>query len=197
MSRRYYRRRKKNDLITPLGVIVGLFALSTYYKLTGTQKEDLNLGIVFLATVCIVLAVFFKIMQHEIVRKKVRALELADIDNLSGLEFEKYVAKILKSRGCANVKLTEYYDWGVDIIAEKDGVRWGVQVKRYSGAVKAAAVRQAVTALNKYDCSRAMVVTNSYYSRQARELARSNNCILIDRNTLADWIIAFQGKANS
>ena len=73
----------------------------------------------------------------------------------------------------------------IHIITEKDGARWGVQVKRYSGLVKASAVRQVVTGLKMYGCDRAMVVTNSTYSATARRLAAGNDCVLIDGRGLA------------
>jgi restriction system protein len=110
------------------------------------------------------------------------------IDNMTGLEFERYVAKLLKIRGYNNIRLTEEYDYGIDIIAIKDGATWGIQVKRYSGLVKANAVRQVVTALKKYNCDRAMVISNSTYSEVAKDLARSNECVLIDRILLTSWI---------
>lgn len=194
MSRRYYRRRRKDDLATPIGVILCIILLGEYFQLSRAQKNTLKLVLIFLVIAVLVITVLFKLKQREHNNKMLRALELVDANMMSGTDFEKYVAEIIKSQGYANVKLTEYYDWGVDIIAEKDGVRWGIQVKRYSGMVKAAAVRQVVTGLNKYNCSRAMVVTNSFYSRPARELAKSNNCVLVDKNTLAEWIIAFQSK---
>lgn len=110
-----------------------------------------------------------------------RNAKLKSVDSMGSLDFERYVAMLLKSNGYHSVSLTEKYDLGVDIIAEKDGVRWGVQVKHYSGLVKASAVRQVVTGLNMYDCDRAMVVTNSTYSVTARRLSAGNDCILIDR----------------
>ena len=110
-----------------------------------------------------------------------------EVDTMTGLQFERYVASALKRQGYTHIKMTELYDWGVDIIARKDGITWGVQVKRCSGMVKAAAVRQVVTALRKYNCDRGMVVTNGVYSRPAVELARSNDCILIDRSALIEW----------
>ena len=102
---------------------------------------------------------------------------------MTGLEFEKYVAKYLKNQGY-KTKLTEKYDLGIDIVAVKDGIRYGVQVKRYKGVVGANAVRQAVTALNLYECDRAMVITNSYFSKTAIILARSNACFLVDRDSI-------------
>ena len=115
-------------------------------------------------------------------------MDIAGVDSMDGLAFERYIAALLKRQGYTNVKLTERYDLGVDIIADKNGVRWGIQVKRYSGLVKALAVRQVVTGLRKYGCDRAMVITNSSFSRVATELAESNDCILVTRKELARWI---------
>ncbi|HEY4963955.1 MAG TPA: restriction endonuclease [Candidatus Saccharimonadales bacterium] len=113
---------------------------------------------------------------------------ISAIDEMNGLEFEKKVAKLLSSQGYRHIRLTEKYDLGVDIIADRDNVRWGIQVKRNKGLVKAIAVRQVVTALKQYKCDRAMLVTNSVFSNVAKELAKSNNCLLIDRNKLLDWL---------
>lgn len=107
--------------------------------------------------------------------------QLKNVDAMDGLEFEYYVADLLRRNGFHNVSLTEKYDFGVDIIAEKDGIRWGIQVKHYSGLIKADAVRQVVTGLRLYDCDRAMVITNSTYSNVAQRLATGNDCVLVDR----------------
>ena len=108
---------------------------------------------------------------------------LSHVDTMTGLEFEKYVAKYLQKQGY-KTDLTEKYDLGIDIVAVRDGIRYGVQVKRYQEVVGANAVRQAVTGLNLYDCDRAMVITNSYFSKTAIRLANSNDCILLDRDFL-------------
>jgi restriction system protein len=113
---------------------------------------------------------------------------MARIDTMTGLDFEKYVAKLLETQGYSYIGLTEKYDLGVDIIAYKDGSRWGIQVKRYSYMVKAEAVRQVVTALKSYQCDRSMVITNSTYSKVARRLADSNGCVLVERGKLLSWI---------
>ena len=113
---------------------------------------------------------------------------MAVIDKMTGLEFEICVSKLLRAQGYKNVRLTEKYDYGVDIIAEKDGIKWGIQIKRYSDLVKADAVRQVVTALKIYNCDRSMVITNSVFSQTAKELARINDCVLIDRETLSGWV---------
>ena len=119
------------------------------------------------------------------VRRIITNLRLSGVDTMDGLVFEKYVAKLLKQQGYSNISLTEQYDYGVDIIATRNGIRWGIQVKRYSGLVKADAVRQVVTGLRVYGCDRAMVITNSVFSRVAVQLADSNECVLVGRKELA------------
>ena len=91
-----------------------------------------------------------------------------EIDTMSWQDFEIYVAQWLKDEGYRKVCLTEHYDLGIDIIAEKDGQKWGVQVKHYTNMVKINAVRQVIPALKHYKCDRAMVVTNSFFSQPAK-----------------------------
>lgn len=108
-----------------------------------------------------------------------------NIDTMDGIRFEHYIGRVLRANGYTGLHFTEKYDDGVDIIACKSGVRWGIQVKRRAGFVGADAVRQVVTGLKVYGCDQAMVITNSHYTSVARRLARYNNCVLIDRVALS------------
>jgi len=138
----------------------------------------------FLVFICLALPV----KAIKILLRYRRNLKLSSIDKMTGLEFERCVATALGRQGYKKVKFTERYDYGIDIVANKNGIRWGIQVKRHGGLVKANAVRQAVTALKKYNCTRAMVVSNSYFSKYAAELAKCNDCVLVNRRTLAKWL---------
>jgi HJR/Mrr/RecB family endonuclease len=112
--------------------------------------------------------------------KKRHVYTISDVNTLNGLAFERHVADVLRGNGHKKVHLTEYYDYGVDIIAEKDGIRCGVQVKYYSGLVGIDTVRQVMAGLKYYHCDKAMVITNSSYTKVAVKLARSNQCTLVD-----------------
>jgi restriction system protein len=169
---RYSRSRSNGPAILLILTAAALWA----------YRADLLYG---LAAIMILLAV---IKLRRLVRSRHRKTMPTNIDAMSGLDFECYIADLLISHGFRIISLTERYDMGVDIVAEKDGQRWGIQVKRYSGLVKAAAVRQVVTALKFYNCERAMVITNSTYSKVARQLAESNDCVLIDRPQLLKLI---------
>ena len=160
----------------------GLFSTILIAGTVYTYWEYIDYAIVVILAV---VAVKLAIKITKVVRNMTRNLRLRDVDSMDGITFEQYVAQLLMERGYINVSLTEQYDYGVDIIAEKDGICWGIQAKRYSGLVKAAAVRQVVTGLRLYGCDRAMVITNSTYSNVARRLAEGNDCILIDRKGLA------------
>ena len=139
-----------------------------------------------LAIVAVIVTLRLILRLYRTIRNAIVNRRLIHVDDMDGIEFETYIANILKNQGYTSIKLTEKFDYGVDIIAVKDGIRWGIQVKRYSGLVKADAIRQVVTGLRVYDCDRAMVITNSVFSRVAVRLANSNKCVLIDRSGLAN-----------
>jgi restriction system protein len=158
----------------------------THKVLTMKTKHMLAILLLTLLGAISLLIVYKSIKKMKTWRSN-RNPSMTAIDNMTGIEFERYVARLLKSKGYNNIRLTEEYDYGIDIIAVKDGITWGIQVKRYSGLVKANAVRQVVTALKKYNCDRAMVISNSTYSEVAKDLARSNECVLVDRKGLLEW----------
>ena len=125
-------------------------------------------------------------------RRRLRALQLADVDQMTGIDFEHYVGALLTDQGF-QVQLTMGSgDFGVDVIAEQGDEQWAVQCKRRKSPVSLKAVQEAVAGKDYYGCSAAMVVTNNYFTQSARALARSAGCKLINRDALADWILDFQ-----
>ncbi len=196
MARRYRRYRRRNN--DTLDAVIGLVVLCIIVWVWQLWQEHGQI-IMYYAGVVVVAVLIgvsgLAIWNYRREQRKLRALDIVAIGTMDPLAFEVYIAKLLKHRGFRNVRLTERFDYGVDVIAEKDGVRWGVQVKRYNNMVKAEAVRQVVTALIRYKCDRGMVVTNSTFSRPARELAADNRCVLIGRDELAEWIVRFQDNS--
>jgi restriction system protein len=125
-----------------------------------------------------------------------RALQIADIDRMDGIAFEHYVSKLLQQQGYATRITPSSNDFGADIIATRGGSNCAVQVKRYSKSVPRTAISDAVAAMKHYDCVEAMVITNNYFTRNARLFAQSLNCQLIEREQLADWIRQYQQRGN-
>lgn len=168
MSR--YSRAQHSNLTFAIVILVGAAAW--------THREQL-ISIAYIAFSVMIYLLLIRICWKVITTRT--HLRHQAVDDMDGIEFEKYVADLLKRNGFHGVRLTEQYDYGVDIIAEKDGIRWGIQAKRYSGPVGADAVRQVVAGLRLYGCDKAMVVTNSTFSTFAKKLAFGNDCVLIDR----------------
>jgi restriction system protein len=104
---------------------------------------------------------------------------------MSGIEFEKHIAEVLKDNDYAVEQLGGSGDLGVDIIAEKRGLKYAIQCKRQESMVSRRAVSDAVAGMQHYACDQAVVITNNTFSPGAMQLAKSTSCILIDGKTLS------------
>jgi hypothetical protein len=123
-----------------------------------------------------------------------KSISTSQVDEMNGIEFEHYVREILVHQGYSAKVTQGSNDYGVDIVAKKGKDRYAIQVKRYSGKVSRRAVSDSVGGMSFYNCNKSMVITNSYFTKGATELANSNSCILVDRSILSRWIYEFQGK---
>lgn len=135
-----------------------------------------------------------KVIQlKNLVLEKVRnegtdSLAYVDFDSMEGLEFEHFVAKLLTQRGF-NAEVTKGSgDLGVDILATNYEGRFAIQVKRYDQPVSRRAVSDAVAGRDHYQCDFAMVVTNNRFTTDAKKLAGTTACRLVDRDELQGWI---------
>lgn len=108
-----------------------------------------------------------------------------NLNQMSGLDFEDFVAKWLILEGYRGVQKTPITnDYGIDLVARKDNVRVGVQCKRYSDKVGVGAIQEVSAGLPVYECDRGIVITNSSFTENAKELAISNGVELIDGSDL-------------
>lgn len=123
---------------------------------------------------------------HRTIRRYYLNLKMKKVDRLSGRAFEKYLRAQFQHLHY-RVKLTELsHDYGADLILKKRGEVIVVQAKRYESNVGIAAVQEAVGAIAYYNADRAMVVTNSGFTKSARNLARQNEVELWGRNEIRE-----------
>ena len=110
-------------------------------------------------------------------------------DYMDGHDFEYYCADILKKNGFSNVKVTQGSgDHGIDILADKDDISYAIQCKCYSSNIGNAAVQQAHTGKSIYHKDIAVVLTNQYFTTQAKEEADVLGVKLWDRDKLQELI---------
>ena len=106
-------------------------------------------------------------------------------DCMDGHDFEYFCADLLRRNGFYNVKVTqESNDQGIDIVAEKDGILYGIQCKRYSSDVGNKAVQEVFSGLAFYHCHVGVVLTNQHFTKSAIELAQVNRVLLWNREKL-------------
>jgi restriction system protein len=123
-------------------------------------------------------------------RRRLARSGIDDIDRMGGRVFEQYLEVLFERRGYKVERTRFVGDFGGDLVVRKDGAKTVVQAKRWTKNVGVKAVQEVVAAKGYYDCDVAMVVTNSTYTNQARELARKNKVELWDRERLVSELEA-------
>ena len=126
--------------------------------------------------------------------KRLAQLGIADIDKLDGHDFERLLTQVFAERGAKIVLTPKCNDWGADLVVDTGGVRTVVQAKRWSKRVGVKAVQEAYTSKPVYKAERAIVVTNSSFTRAAIELARKCDVELWDRHAFVERLLATQAK---
>lgn len=142
--------------------------------------------------VMIGLSIFLIKKYQAAIEKKYRGMRIANIDVMSGIEFEQYLKRVLTYKGFSVSTTRVTGDLGVDLVAMGNGIKIAIQAKRYNSRVSRTAISDAVAGMYHYGCNKAMVITNNYFSPGAIALAKSTGCILVDRDTLAIWINEYQ-----
>ncbi|WP_162526562.1 MULTISPECIES: restriction endonuclease [unclassified Mycobacteroides] len=122
---------------------------------------------------------------------------LAEIDEMSGVDFETFVAARMLGAGWHIETTPASSDYGVDLVATSRRDVVAVQCKRYSKTVGVRAVQEAVAGARHYGCTRAMVVSNQDFTRQAQVLAATSGCELIGRDRLPRWLNQSEKLASS
>ena len=112
-----------------------------------------------------------------------------ELDEMEGLDFEYYCAELLRNRGFIEVEVTKSSgDYGIDILAEKEGVTYAIQCKRYNGPVGVKAVQEAYAGRDFYDRMVGCVLTNQYFTQPAVDAAQKLKILLWDRDYLEEMI---------
>ena len=122
-------------------------------------------------------------------RQRARRRRPEDFDLMEGHEFEYYCAELLKKCGFQEVQVTRGSgDYGIDVLAEKDGITYAIQCKCYTAPVGVKAVQEAYAGRGYYDRMEGVELTNQYFTQPAVEAARKLKILLWDRGYLEDLV---------
>ena len=121
--------------------------------------------------------------------KKYKSAVPEHFDTLEGREFEYYCAELLQKKGFIEVEVTKGSgDYGVDILAEKDGVTYAIQCKCYTAPIGVKAIQEAYAGRDYYDRMVGAVLTNQYFTTPAVEAAKKLKILLWDRGYLESML---------
>jgi HJR/Mrr/RecB family endonuclease len=145
--------------------------------------------------------------QHKVLSKKQReqdvwqqrfgAAQAAELDQLSGVEFEEFLAGLFRAQGYVAELTPTSGDYGADLILSKDGRRIAVQAKRYLGSVGVSAVQEALSGLAYYQCHTAWVITTGTFTVNALELALKSGVKMIGRSEIGNLMAQHKAKAEN
>lgn len=110
--------------------------------------------------------------------------DLKKVDSLSGEEFEYFIKAHLEKQGYRADTTKRSHDYGCDLIVRKNNTTIVLQAKRHKSDIGIKAVQEILGAKNYYRADKAIVATNRFFTKPARELAKSAGIILWNRNEI-------------
>lgn len=122
--------------------------------------------------------------------KEKENIDLEELNNLSGIEFEDLLINKFKSMGFEVLPTPVTGDYGADIIVKtKMSSVIIVQCKRYRSKVNLKAVQEVMGAMAHYSGDYGLVITNSTFLRSAKNLAESSDLELWGQDELAKFLM--------
>lgn len=128
--------------------------------------------------------------------RRLQASDMASVDTMTGRQFELYLEVLFQALGYGVEQLPASNDFGADLILVNGEVRIAVQAKRYKGNVGNRAVQMILGAKSYYSCNEAWIVTNSFYTKAAIQMASRTEVRLYDRNGLLQFMTMNQALTN-
>ncbi|MGW6193040.1 restriction endonuclease [Bacillus cereus] len=131
----------------------------------------------------------YRKIQERIILKRMARSGIRYIDKMDGHQFELYLKALFRELGYSPMVTKQSNDFGADLVLNGKN-RIVIQAKRYGmkNRVGISAVQEIYAAQAYYKAHEGWVVTNSVYTRQAKELAEACHIKLIDRVELQKLI---------
>lgn len=116
---------------------------------------------------------------------------LAEVDGMSGTEFEELVAGLCRRDGCREVRrVGGSGDQGADVVGRlPDGRAMVVQCKRYtpSAVIASREVRDLLGSKVHFGADVAVFVTTTRFSKPAMDVVVGNGIVAVNRDLLGAW----------
>ncbi|MGY4921259.1 restriction endonuclease [Streptomyces sp. 900105755] len=122
---------------------------------------------------------------------KAGRLTLAEVDAMTGTEFEELVADLCRRDGCTEVRrVGGSHDNGADVVGRlPDGRTFVIQCKRYapSSTIASRELRDLLGAKVHFQADVAVFVTTTRFSRPSERFAVEHGILAVHRDHLGLW----------
>ena len=146
-------------------------------------------GLVFLGTLIIIALLIKKSRIHKQSQFRTDKELQKWLSDLKHWEFENYIGNLFIKLGYKTRVIGGSYDEGIDVIAEKNGIKHYIQCKKYSNPVRVKEVREFYGALSdKLSNDKAFFITTNFFTEEAERFAADKPIELIDGYKLIKYI---------
>ena len=120
--------------------------------------------------------------------KKQNTLSL--LKSLSPDQFEDYISDLFEQLGYSTKSVGGAYDGGVDVIAQKNGVAYYIQCKKFiTSQVPVSAVRDFYGAIvDKLSTGKGYFITTNFFTLEAEKFCEDKPIELIDGRKLMEYV---------
>lgn len=159
-------------------------------NLNGALQSNRPMKVTHLAG--IVFMLFYSMYSSKPVVKKLEgnSLRVEFVGN-DPYKYEEFIKKLLIGRGFAAKRTRGSGDYGVDVIAGKNGKTFAIQCKLYNHTVGTKAVQEIVSGRIYYRTDYAIVVSDNSFTDAAKALARKSDVILVHHKNLLHKLESF------
>jgi restriction endonuclease Mrr len=107
-------------------------------------------------------------------------------DDMDPYDYERYVCDQLNGYEWSAWVTKASGDQGVDVLAEKNGIKIAIQCKLYNSPVGNDSVQQVLAGKVFYNAQFAVVISNSEFTRSAKQIAEVSKVILLHHDQLVN-----------
>ncbi|BCJ95485.1 hypothetical protein acsn021_30540 [Anaerocolumna cellulosilytica] len=137
----------------------------------------------------IISTILIKIIFLIRVRNMYLNCDIDAVDEMTGIEFEQFLYFKFRKQGYKVNTTPVSSDYGADLVVRKRRETIVIQAKRYQRDVGIAAVQEVIGSIAYYNASKGMVITNSFFTPNAINLAIANDVILWNRKELIHYLL--------
>jgi len=169
-----------------VSILMGVFfiiALFFLWQVLPAARTTLMIAAVLLIAILII-TVYFTYVKFRMSEERLKGfIKLDVLTKINPFQVEHHVAHRFRKMGYHNVRVTKAKaDGGIDVLMEKNGKRYGVQVKRYHPRkyIQVESVRALLGSMQQLGLDKVIYVTTSNYTNYVWKTINKSKIFLLN-----------------